>query len=232
MKSNTGTNHLLLLHGALGSSKQFQSILPGLNQSFNVITLDFEGHGGKEIIRDYSIDHFVENVQDLLEQFKEPIKIFGYSMGGYVALKAALKRPNKIQKIATLGTKFDWSKESTAKEVRMLNPTKIAEKVPQFAQKLAAEHHPQDWKAVVEQTAIMMNRLAQGEKLSDKDFAAINTEVVIGLGSLDHMVSLKESQKVVEQLSQATLHYLDGVKHPIEQVKDNQLFDYITQSLH
>ena len=46
----------------------------------------------------------------------------GHSMGGYVALKLALKRPELVDRIITLGTKFNWTPEVAAKEVKMLNP--------------------------------------------------------------------------------------------------------------
>ena len=54
-------------------------------------------------------------------------------MGGYVALQLANKHPKYVQKIITLGTKFAWDKETAAKEVKMLNPEKIEEKIPAFA---------------------------------------------------------------------------------------------------
>ena len=42
--------------------------------------------------------------------------IFGYSMGGYVALHAARRHPERIGSIMTLGTKFAWDTPTAEKE--------------------------------------------------------------------------------------------------------------------
>lgn len=54
---------LLLLHGAIGSSKHFGTILPRLETDFDVQILDFSGHGGKSIpMEDFSIQLFAKDV--------------------------------------------------------------------------------------------------------------------------------------------------------------------------
>ena len=37
--------NLILLHGVLGASTQFKSLVPLLREKYDVHTLDFEGHG-------------------------------------------------------------------------------------------------------------------------------------------------------------------------------------------
>ncbi len=223
---------LLLLHGALGSEKQFSEIKEKLEESFEVHCLNFEGHGGSESSNEFSIDLFSQNVLDYLETHSlEQVKIFGYSMGGYVSLYTALKVPTMITKILTLGTKFNWDIEAAENELRMMNPAKIEEKVPQFAEKLRLEHHPQDWKLIMNKTGEMMIMMAKGAKLTDSDFKRIGQEVVIGVGSLDNMVSYEESEHVAQLLPNSTLIQLDQVKHPIDKIEPNKLIDYIISNL-
>ena len=68
---------------------------------------------------------------------------------------------NIINSIVTFGTKFNWSKEAAAKEVKMLNPEVIEEKVPKFAQMLKDTHAPNDWKTLLHKTAAMMKGLGR-----------------------------------------------------------------------
>jgi len=220
---------LLLLHGALGSIKQFSALKEKLGASFEVYAINFEGHGGKASQNEFSIELFTNNVLDYLhEKSIEEITIFGYSMGGYVALSAALENPKKIKKVITLGTKFKWDLESAAKETQLLNPVKIEEKVPAFAEKLQQEHYPQDWKVVMNKTAAMMIEMGKGAKLMDSDFKKINQTVIIGIGSLDHMVSHEESKYVSELIPHSKLVKLEEVKHPIDTIGADELVDYIT----
>ena len=223
---------LLLLHGALGSKKQFNAIKDALNEQFDVHHLNFEGHGGVQSDKEFSIQLFTENVIKFLEENSiEKINVFGYSMGGYVALNTALKAPGNISKIVTLGTKFNWDIESANKELRMLNPDKIEEKVPQFANKLKEEHHPLDWKEVVSKTANMMLGLANGNKLKEEDLKKINHNVVIGIGTLDKMVSLEESENASNLLPNGSLNQLKDFQHPIDKVDPSDLVLYVKEAL-
>ncbi len=222
---------LLLLHGALGSKAQFHSIIEPLEKTFEVFTLNFDGHGGEPIPKYFSIELFTKNVIDFINaKAIDKVTIFGYSMGGYVALNAALQIPEKIKKVITLGTKFDWSIASAEKEVKLLNPVVIEEKVPKFAQKLSLEHQPEDWKSVMQKTAQMMMSMAKGAKLMDIDFKIIDIPVVLGIGSLDHMVSYEETEHVAKLLPNSELIHLEGVKHPIDVVNKELLLNYITST--
>lgn len=219
---------LILLHGALGSKNQFRSLIVRLEEYFDVHAFNFEGHGGNESANEFSIQLFTENLIDYTQANSiDKANIFGYSMGGYVALNAALKIPKKIKKVLTLGTKFKWDIESTEKEVKMLNPIKIEEKIPHFAEKLRQEHIPQDWIKIMNKTANMMTNMAKGAKLVDSDFKKINQDVIIGIGSLDNMVSYEESKYISGILPNSKLVKLDGVKHPIDKIETNQLVNYI-----
>ncbi len=77
-------------------------------------------------------------------------------MGGYVGLNLAKEYPELVGRIVTLGTKFAWTKEVAEKEIKMLNPEKIAEKIPAFADRLKSIHTNNNWKEVVRKTARMM----------------------------------------------------------------------------
>ena len=223
---------LLLLHGALGSKNQFSEIKEQLKDYFEVYVLNFEGHGGSKTQKEFSIELFTENVISFLESTSfNKINIFVYSMGGYVAINTALKAPQKIKKIITLGTKFKWNIESAEREAKMLNPIKIEEKVPHFAEKLKQEHQPQDWKIIMEKTAKMMLNMGNGAKLADADFKKINQTVIIGIGSLDNMVSYEESEYVSKLLPNSKLIKLNDVKHSIEKIAIDKLVDYIMKNL-
>ena len=223
---------IILLHGALGSKKQLLPLKEILTDHFEVHALNFEGHGGESTDKEFSIELFSENLLGFIEERQlKSVIIFGHSMGGYVALKAALKAPDKIKKIITLGTKFDWTLETAIKEVRQLDPGLIKEKVPHFAEKLRQEHHPAKWEEIMQKTAGLMLGLAKGAKLTDQELQSIQTEVSIGIGSLDKMVSYEESAQVVGLLPNAKLAPLEGVKHPIEQVDPALLKSFILNTL-
>ncbi|MDC8005461.1 alpha/beta fold hydrolase [Aureisphaera galaxeae] len=222
---------LLLLHGALGTRNQFNYLRSHLEDHFELFDFNFDGHGGVPATT-YSIAQFAENTANYLkEQNIEDCFVFGYSMGGYVALQLERQRPGTFQKIVTLGTKFGWTPESAAKEVKMLNPDVIEEKVPRFGQKLKEDHEPLDWKEVIRNTARMMLDLGNGAALSETDFGSITTEVHLGLGSEDTMVGVEETEQIMKWLPNAGMKILEGVPHPIEKANPESVSRHIISSL-
>ena len=220
---------IILLHGALGSKAQFDTLIKGLG-SANIHTFNLEGHGGRPSDRPYSINSFSENLVNYIKENElNKVNIFGYSMGGYVALKTALDHPGLIDKIMTLGTKFDWSPESATKEVKMLDAEKIQEKVPAFAKALKDRHHPLDWKKVLSKTADMMIARGNDPVLKEGDLRAIHKQVLVCRGEEDRMVSEKESRWAAEHLPKGSFFQLERVPHPIEKVALISLQELILQ---
>ena len=220
---------ILLLHGALGSQDQFKQAIALLPPDCQVLTMNFHGHGGRsDEGRSFDMEEFVADVLQLMaEKGLAKVDVFGYSMGGYVAMILAKNHPEKVGAICTLGTKLDWTPDGAAKEVKMLNPDVIAAKVPKFAAMLEARHAPEDWRQVLHKTADMMLGLGNGNALSLTDFQSISHRIHICLGELDHMVTEAESREVAEGLPNGSFELLPGVKHPIEQVKAEVLVDLI-----
>lgn len=215
---------LILLHGALGTETQFDRLKTALEPHFDVHVFTFEGHGGVLLTGTFGISTFLENVQLYMNDHQlEKASFFGFSMGGYVALKMASLHPEKVEKVITYGTKFDWTPEFSAGEVRKLNPGKIVEKVPHFAQHLASVHAPLDWKKVVNDTAEMMTNLGTKNELTEAIFKTISQPTLVLLGELDQMATLEESKAVADFLPNGTFEMIDGFEHQIEKVDQEVL---------
>lgn len=214
---------LLLLHGAIGAKDQFNALADKLKEHFDVHTMNFSGHGDAETTGVFSIENFADDVLHYLSANQiETVDIFGYSMGGYVALYLAKNYPGKIGKIFTLATKFEWTPEIAARETKMLNAEKIAEKIPAFAQQLE-KRHANDWKAVLSKTAAMMVSLGNRNPLAVTDYATIGNPVLVGIGDKDQMVTLEETINAYRNLASANLIVFPNTQHPIEKVDVNRL---------
>jgi pimeloyl-ACP methyl ester carboxylesterase len=220
---------LLLLHGAIGSSVQLEPLAERLKDSYSTYLLNFSGHGGKPITEaPYSIEMFADDVIYLIDKNRfEGLNIFGYSMGGYVALYIARHFPNKINKIFTIATKFNWDEETSAKESKLLNPEKIEEKIPDFAGQLLKRHSPEDWKLVLKKTAEMMLNLGKNKALKDEDLSLIENEVLVSAGDRDNMVSIEETVGAFRKLKNGRLLILPDTPHPIERIRVDMLLNEI-----
>ncbi|MBI1769691.1 MAG: alpha/beta hydrolase [Bacteroidetes bacterium] len=219
-------NPIILLHGALGSSSQLQPLANKLQEKGGkVFLLNFSGHSGRVFSKNgFGIEVFADDLLELLDKEKiNRADIFGYSMGGYVALWLAYLHPKRLDKIVTLGTKFDWSISSADKEIKKMNAEKIEEKVPAFARLLQQRHTPNDWKEVLKKTADMMFDLGQKPLLTEDVFKKIKSPVEILLGDRDDMADLDFSKQVAAWLPFGKFELLQNTPHPIEKVQLNYI---------
>lgn len=211
--------NLLLLHGAVGSSRQLEGLAEALSGEYVVHTLDFSGHGGRALPGFFSIETFADDVLAFMDaKSLTSVSIFGYSMGGYVALFLARHHPEKVSSVFTLATKFEWSPEIAQREAKMLDPNKISEKIPAFASVLKERHQPVPWEKVLLKTTEMMLDMGEHNPLSAEDFAVIAQRVRLSVGDKDAMVTIEETTAAYRQLPCASLAVLPNVQHPIEKI--------------
>jgi pimeloyl-ACP methyl ester carboxylesterase len=210
---------LLFLHGAIGSSAQLQPLQEALKDRYHIHLFDFPGHGGKEFLPAFSIKAFAESVVEHLDKNKLiKVSVFGYSMGGYVAMYLAKYHSSLIDRVITLATKFEWSEAIVEKELKMLQADVIEQKLPSFAETLKQRHAPKDWKVVLQKTAAMLTELGKDNALKPADYTTITTPSLIMIGDRDKMVTLEETVSVYKHLPAAELAVLPATPHPIEQV--------------
>ena len=212
--------HLLLLHGALGSKDQFQSLVHLLKETFQVHTFNLPGHGGLPLPdNEFSIELFSEQVARYIQDMNiEKANVFGYSMGGYIAMYLAKQMPDKVNKIVTLATKFYWDEKTATKEVKLLDGKIIQEKLPAFAEQLQKRHAPVDWLTILDKTTELLINLGNRNTLQPEDYTSITTPSLVLLGDRDKMVTLEETLAVYKQLPNAQFGVLPGTPHIFEQV--------------
>jgi pimeloyl-ACP methyl ester carboxylesterase len=225
---------LILLHGAIGAASQFEPLRKQLGEQHDVYAINFSGHGGEMIEPDkFSIKHFAEQVASFIHNLHiQPVNIFGYSMGGYVAMYMARHLNVDIGKIITLGTKFHWDEAVAAKEIKMLQPDVIEQKIPVFAQQLNQRHHPQSWKEVLQHTANMLQQMGRDNPLQPDDYMNITTPSLIMIGDKDKMVTLEETVNTYQKLPNGQLAVLPATPHAIEQVDASLIAFYINRFLY
>ncbi len=102
---------LVLLHGGLGAIDMFGAHLQTLAKSRQVIAVDLQGHGRTaDIDRPISTELMADDIAALLKHLKiARADIFGYSMGGGVALQTAIRHPEVVGKLVVVSAPFKRS---------------------------------------------------------------------------------------------------------------------------
>ncbi|SDZ08353.1 alpha/beta fold hydrolase [Nitrosomonas sp. Nm33] len=105
----TGPETILFAHGLLWSGQMFEAQINALKDRYRCITFDFRGQGQSEITQDgYDMEILYRDVVRLIEVLGcAPCHFTGLSMGGFMGMRLAARRPELLRSLMLLGTSAD-----------------------------------------------------------------------------------------------------------------------------
>ena len=110
---------LLLLHGNSQSVSSFNKQIPEFSKYFHVIAMDSRGQGNSthnESKLTYEL--MAEDVNQFMDKLQlKNVNVLGWSDGGNIGLILAMKYPDKVRKLATMGANLFNDNTSVVKKV-------------------------------------------------------------------------------------------------------------------
>lgn len=105
----SGSETIFFSHGLLMSCRMFDDQVSMLKDRYRCIAFDHRGQGQSEITRDgYDMDTLYEDAAALIETLGgAPCHFAGLSMGGFVGLRLAIRRPDLLKSLLLLETSAD-----------------------------------------------------------------------------------------------------------------------------
>lgn len=202
---------LVLLHGSFGTVEGWATVLPTLAKTRKVIVVELQGHGHTgDIDRPLSYGQVAEDTAALLQQLKiKRADIFGYSMGGGVALALVIKHPDLVGKLAILGAGTGTAKDTydpeSYRQFKSITPENF--NFPQVKDpyiKVAPD--PSKWSVLVSK---IMKMEEEFKGFAEKDVKAIKAETLIIMGDHD-VVRLEHAVEVFRLIPHSQLAIIPG----------------------
>ncbi len=99
---------LLVLPGAYMTVELMGDLVPALAQHRRVIAVEFQGHGHTaDIDRPFSYEAFADDTAALLKHLGiDRADVYGYSLGGGVALQLGLRHPDRVRKLVIASASY------------------------------------------------------------------------------------------------------------------------------
>jgi pimeloyl-ACP methyl ester carboxylesterase len=195
-----GGTPLLLLHGGLFDiGQQFGSLIPSLSDGRRVIATDFQGHGRtNDIDRPLGTHHLASDVIGLLGHLGvDNVDVFGFSVGGAVALDLAINHPELVRKLIVSSVSFrpEGERGGNAEAVAEMTVDMIAG-TPMEERYLAVSPHPD--RGHLQGLLDKLARYGAGESgWSDDEIRGIAAPTLITVGDCD-MVRLDHAVKFLQ----------------------------------
>ena len=117
---------VIFLHGITDSSVSFSRVLPLLDKSFRVFSLDQRGHGDSDRPESgYEMKDFASDVAAFMDaKGISKAVIVGHSMGSFVAMQAALDHPQRVERLVLIGTAATANTETAREMQKIINELK------------------------------------------------------------------------------------------------------------
>ncbi len=194
-----GGTPLVLLHGGLFDGEmQFGGLLPDLSRGRQVISLDFQGHGRTNDVDDrpLSVPGLAADVVGLLEHLDlRQVDVFGFSLGGAVALQLAIDHPELVRRVVISSVAFhpDGMRGGNAEAVTEMTVDMIAG-TPMEQSYRAKSPHPEKLQSLLTKLGAFMRDVPAW---SDDDIRGIAAPTLITVGDCD-MVKLEHAVRFLQ----------------------------------
>ena len=247
---NVGGVPLLFIHGSgpgVSAYANWRLVLPLVEETNHAYAMDMIGFGysdkptGDEV--DYGIDLWTQQIVDFIDAIDvEKVNLVGNSFGGSLAFSVALKYPEKVNKIITMGamgTQGDipyglnevWGYKGTKEHMAELIDLFTFDK--KFASdELAQVRYEASMEPGFHEAFSSMfphPRQASVDDLSfpDEDFKTIQHKTLLVHGREDKVVPVENSLRLIKLIPNAELHIFGGCGHWTQIEKSQEFADLV-----
>ena len=113
---------VLFSHGLLWSTAMWRFQVAAFRDRYRCVAFDFRGQGKSEVTASgYDMDTLTQDAVQIVERLGlAPVHFAGLSMGGFVGVRLAARRPELVRSLALLETAADAEPRATIPKYRLL----------------------------------------------------------------------------------------------------------------
>jgi pimeloyl-ACP methyl ester carboxylesterase len=152
---------LILIHGGAGTTQMFVPNIDQLSKGRQVIAVELQGHGHTaDIDRPLRYELLADDIAELVKYLKlGQVDLMGYSLGGGVALRAAIQHPELVRKLVLISSTFrrnGWYPEVLAGMAMGGEAPEALMQTPMYKAYANVAPKVQDWPVLMKKTSEML----------------------------------------------------------------------------
>jgi pimeloyl-ACP methyl ester carboxylesterase len=121
-ETGSGPETIVFSHGLLWSGHMFREQVAFLKDRYRIITYDHRGQGKSPGTAPYDMETLSRDAIALIELLSyEPVHFIGLSMGGFVGMRVAARRPDLLKSLVLLETSADGEPLENVPKYLLLN---------------------------------------------------------------------------------------------------------------
>lgn len=208
---------VVLIHGMFSNlSIYYFNIAPVLAKYFHVVMYDLKSHGMSERFPDgYDLENMSSDVLSLMDALEiEKAHLAGYSFGGLITLKTALKAPDRVERLVIIEAPDpqdekarniidEYSKEFLEHYVANFTDTT---KVQMGKRQMEKNHRMYEF--LFNETTIKADMIREKHFLSEVDFSGLQPSTLLLYGTDSNCRPTGEWLN--DQISQSELLFIPG----------------------
>ncbi|NOX09930.1 MAG: pimeloyl-ACP methyl ester esterase BioH [Gammaproteobacteria bacterium] len=219
---------LFLIHGWAMSAMVWEDLVEGLAVNFQVSCVDLPGHGESDLTGDFLLDEIID---ELLAVAPEKATWVGWSLGGMLAMEAALQQPQRLESLILIASSACFVSDEAWHCA--MSPEVLAG----FAESLKVDHQQtlrrffslvardaEQPAPILRRLRVLMKQVPEEqalvgglELLRTMDLrgriAALGLAVRLIAGARDKLVPVEAMQALVAELDDVELNIIDGAGH-------------------
>jgi pimeloyl-ACP methyl ester carboxylesterase len=216
-------SHGLLFHGGMWAAQ-----LASLSQHYRCVIHDHRGQGKSSRSGGRDMDLLADDVCALVEQLGlGPVHFIGLSMGGFVGMRVAARRPDLVRSLVLLNTSADAETHtrkyrSLVLAVQLFGVRAVTSRVIPIMFGSSTLGNP-ELQPMVNQWKCWLHSLPRDVVAAVKgvihrgavvgELSSIRCPTLVVAGKEDRATPVAKSLRIAEQLPEARLEVLEGVGH-------------------
>lgn len=234
-----GAETIVFAHGLLLSARMFEPQIEALSKTRRCIAYDARTHGRSQITkRGLDLDTQADDAIALIERLDAaPCHFVGLSMGGFVGLRVALRRPDLLRSLILLDTSANaepqiWKFRLMGKIARWLSPKLVLGNLfrslfgSAFLRDPARAEEREFWRGQmlandIDAMSVCIREVVGRRPLID-DIHRIELPALIAVGEDDRVTPPQQSRRMHERIAGSKLVTLPGTGH-VSSVESPQL---------